>query len=78
MEIHVGVTGWQLVARVVFLIRGTDRLFRPTGGRGFSGKCGVSKLYPSPPQKKRLVFLIQGLKQGADRGVRGFLESVAN
>ena len=28
--------------------QGTDRLLRPGGGRGFSEKCGVSKL--SPPQ----------------------------
>ena len=30
--------------------QGTDRLLRPRGGRGFSEKCGVSKL--SPPPKK--------------------------
>ena len=29
--------------------QGTDRLLRPRRGRGFSEKCGVSKL--SPPQK---------------------------
>ena len=29
--------------------QGTDRLLRPRGGRGFSEKCGVSKLFP--PQK---------------------------
>ena len=29
--------------------QGTDRLLRPRRGRGFSEKCGVSKL--SPPKK---------------------------
>ena len=33
------------------LYLGTDRLLRPRGGRGFSQKCGVTKLYP-PPKKK--------------------------
>ena len=34
------------------LYLGTDRLLRPRGGRGFSEKCGVTKLYPAPPPKK--------------------------
>ena len=34
------------------LYLGTDRLLRRRGGRGFSEKCGVTKLYPPPPQKK--------------------------
>ena len=34
------------------LYLGTDRLLRRRGGRGFSEKCGVTKLYPAPPPKK--------------------------
>ena len=34
------------------LYLGTDRLLRRRGGRGFSEKCGVTKLYPVPPPKK--------------------------
>ena len=56
MKNHAGLTGWQLVASVVFIIQGADRLLR-TGGTGVFRKCGVSKLYPPPP-KKRVVFLI--------------------
>ena len=36
------------------LYLGTDRLLRPRGGRGFSEKCGVTKLYPAPPPNKKL------------------------
>ena len=32
----------------------TDRLLRPRGGQGFSEKCGVTKLYSPPTQKKKL------------------------
>ena len=35
------------------LYLGTDRLLRPRGGRGFSEKCGVTKLYPAPPPQKK-------------------------
>ena len=37
------------------LYLGTDRLLRRRGGRGFSEKCGVTKLYP-PPQKKKITY----------------------
>ena len=40
------------------LYLGTDRLLRRRGGRGFSEKCGVTKLYPPPPQKKKLHMKI--------------------
>ena len=36
------------------LYLGTDRLLRPRGGRGFSEKCGVTKLPPPPPTTKKL------------------------
>ena len=40
------------------LYLGTDRLLRRRGGRGFSEKCGVTKLYPPPPKKKKLHMKI--------------------
>ena len=36
------------------LYLGTDRLLRRRGGRGFSEKCGVTKLYP--PAKKKITY----------------------
>ena len=41
------------------LYLGTDRLLRRRGGRGFSEKCGVTKLYPAPPTpppKKKITY----------------------
>ena len=65
MENHAGVTGWQLVGRVVFLIKGADRFFRRREDGGFQKSVvyrllGVSKLYPSPPPKKELFFSYRG------------------
>ena len=37
------------------LYLGTDRLLRRRGGRGFSEKCGVTKLYPAPPPPKKKI-----------------------
>ena len=57
MKNHAGLTGWQLVASVVFIIQGADRLLRP-GGTGVSESVVYQNFTP-PPQKKRVVFLIQ-------------------
>ena len=39
------------------LYLGTDRLLRPRGGREFSEKCGVTKLYPAPsPPPKKITY----------------------
>ena len=45
------------------LYLGTDRLLRPRGGREFSEKCGVTKLYPapSPPPKKLHMKIVPPL-----------------
>ena len=43
------------------LYLGTDRLLRRRGGRGFSEKCGVTKLYPPPPKKKIHMKIIPPL-----------------
>ena len=38
------------------LYLGTDHLLRRRGGRGFSEKCGVTKLYPAPPPQKKITY----------------------
>ena len=43
------------------LYLGTDRLLRPRGGRGFSEKCGVTKLPPPPTTKKLHMEIVPPL-----------------
>ena len=70
MKNHAGLTGWQLVASVVFIIQGADRLLRP-GGQGFSESV-VYQNFTSPPQKKSCFSHTGGLLFITSQGERGF------